>query len=200
MVHRVFVDANVLFSKTLRDWVFLLRIYGEGMFQLHSSEDVLAEAVSRLRDKFPTAGGRLTKTLIDHARDFLDEIIDDFSADLASFSGNDEGDHHVHAAALAAQANIILTCDTPAGITTNPDCEPYEIYHPDEFLLLVADSNPEAVAAVAAKQFDYWAAKPGSKGLSVALRNAGCPKFAERVRRTLRSGPPAAGANGFGSY
>lgn len=48
MMQRVFVDANVLYSRTLRDWTFLFRGSTDGMFQLHSTEDVFAEVHKRL--------------------------------------------------------------------------------------------------------------------------------------------------------
>jgi len=59
VTQRVFVDANVFFSKTLTDWLFLLRFETEGMFQVHTTEDVCAEVIYRMRKKNPTAPGRL---------------------------------------------------------------------------------------------------------------------------------------------
>lgn len=40
------VDANVLFSKTLRDWLFLLRHETQGqMYTVLATEDIIAETV-----------------------------------------------------------------------------------------------------------------------------------------------------------
>ncbi|MCH5643313.1 hypothetical protein [Gordonia sp. ABSL49_1] len=53
---RVFVDENVLWPKTLRDWLFLLRnATGGEMFTVCSTEDVVAEAIYTLRRKKPLA-------------------------------------------------------------------------------------------------------------------------------------------------
>lgn len=42
-VQRVFLDANILFSKTLRDWFFMLRMEtGGNMFTLIRSEHMSA--------------------------------------------------------------------------------------------------------------------------------------------------------------
>lgn len=55
------VDANVLFSRTLRDWLFLLRNETEGgMFTVYATEDILAETLYRMRRKYPLAPGHLT--------------------------------------------------------------------------------------------------------------------------------------------
>lgn len=67
---RVFVDANILFSKTLMDRTFFLREHTGDMFQLHSTEDVIAEALARLRDKNP----RLSGGLITHAQSSSDAL------------------------------------------------------------------------------------------------------------------------------
>ncbi|MEU8071757.1 hypothetical protein AB0B20_18585 [Micromonospora sp. NPDC049151] len=40
----VFLDANVLYSRTLRDWISLLALEGDcTVFDLRYSEDVLSE-------------------------------------------------------------------------------------------------------------------------------------------------------------
>ena len=44
----MFVDANVLFSKTCRDWLYFLRQENEGMFQLCSTNDVMVEVLYNL--------------------------------------------------------------------------------------------------------------------------------------------------------
>lgn len=48
MVTRVLVDANVLFSRTQRDWLFLLKLKSEGrIFTVSSTVDIIAETVAR---------------------------------------------------------------------------------------------------------------------------------------------------------
>lgn len=44
-MERVFVDANILYSRTIRDWLFALSTSKIQMFDLFSSEDVFAEVV-----------------------------------------------------------------------------------------------------------------------------------------------------------
>lgn|GEM_PF-2957743 len=79
MAQRVFVDANVLFGRTLYDWLFLLRIESRGgLFQLHTSWDVINEAGTRLRDEHPEWDGEEISSLMSKVQDIFDEIIEVF--------------------------------------------------------------------------------------------------------------------------
>jgi len=79
MAQRVFVDANVLFSRTLYDWLFLLRIESRGrLFQIHTSWDVINEAGTRLRDDHPEWDGEGISSLMSKIQDIFDEIIEVF--------------------------------------------------------------------------------------------------------------------------
>lgn len=51
----VLVDANIFFSRTLRDWVALCYLNSDGMFEVKWTEDIMAELVYRLRRKLPEA-------------------------------------------------------------------------------------------------------------------------------------------------
>ncbi|MGB4834514.1 MAG: hypothetical protein WBP28_00340 [Nostocoides sp.] len=54
----VLVDANVLYSRTLRDWLFLLKLRSEaGMFTVYATEDIIAEVLYRLRRDNPNEPG-----------------------------------------------------------------------------------------------------------------------------------------------
>ncbi|MCF2570752.1 PIN domain-containing protein [Brevibacterium sp. UCMA 11754] len=104
MTQRVFVDANVLFSKTQMDWLFLMRMANDGMFQLHTTEDVFAEVLANMRKGTPRAPGHITRRRLELMRGNIDEVMDSFPSD-SLFSGIDENDYHVHAAALASKAD-----------------------------------------------------------------------------------------------
>lgn len=137
-----------------------------------------------MRRRRPDAPGHLTSHRAELIRDNLDEVLRDYPGGLA-FSGSDKDDYHVHAAAVACGAHVLLTNNDPLDITTSPDDEPYEIMCPDEFFLLVADSSPAALATVTRDQVAYWGRKEGARQLDDALNRAGCPQFAERVRTVL---------------
>jgi hypothetical protein len=84
MPQRVFVDANIFFSKTLLDWMFHLRQANEGMFQLHSTEDVFAEVLANMRKEQPEAPGHRTRHRLELIRACVDEVVQDFPAMLSS--------------------------------------------------------------------------------------------------------------------
>lgn len=185
MVQRVFVDANVLASRTCRDWLFMLRNANEGMFQLHTTYDVLAEAVRAMRKKHPRLHGMVVEDLKVKCEAFIDEVSNDFSGDLP-FTGEDIDDYHIHAAAVSSNADMLLTSNSSKDFTSDPDSKCYEVFTPDDFFILIADSNPECMFAVTLEQFEYWGNIKGSKPLDKALANSGCPNFAKRVREELK--------------
>jgi hypothetical protein len=108
MLQRVFVDANVLLSRTTRDWLFLMRNKTQQMFQLHATIDVVTKIVRARRGLKPELDGNITRRLNDDLIENLDEIIADFDGSIA-FHGSDAHDRHVHAAATAAASNFLLT-------------------------------------------------------------------------------------------
>lgn len=62
MTGLVLPDANVLFSRTLRDWLFLLAHRGR-LYTVHSTEDILAETMAKYRDRHPMATGQRVEIL-----------------------------------------------------------------------------------------------------------------------------------------
>jgi len=185
-VLRVFTDANILYSRTLRNWVFMLRLNsGNGMFQLHCTRDVITETMYSLRRKNPMFKGRQTGEVQKRIENSLDEIVPDFDPSIP-FAGLDENDRHVHAAAIAGGTDILLTLDKGFLNLEDQDSLPYEIFHPDDFLILVDDSSPALVGKVTELQRRYWADKKHHGGLEAALVKAACPQFADRVKGHLR--------------
>ncbi len=182
------VDANVLFSTTLRDWLFLLRNETEAnMFTVYATEDIIAETIYRLRRKRPTAPGHVTSRVSELIREQLDDLVRDYEVD-GSHPGSDKDDAHVHAAAVTAGVNIVLTDDS--GFTKLApevaDQLPYEVQTPDSFFTLIDDSSPSKVKAVTDRQLQHFLGRDNEADLPGRLKAAGCPNFAERVRLHLQ--------------
>ncbi len=184
MFQRVFVDANVLVSKTTRDWLLLIHAVIEGMFQLHTTEDVFAEVFRAVRKQNPRLDGGAMTRLRHNLVSSFDEIIEQFDGSTP-FPGRDEGDIHVHAAAVASKAHIVLSADNGFS-DIDPDELPYEVYKPDDFFMLIQKSAPNAIREVTSLQVQYWSQKKGAKSLAAALRDAGCPQFADVAEAHLR--------------
>lgn len=181
----VFVDANVWFSRTLRDWIGLLYLVGDAPpFEVRWTEDVLAELVYHLRKAHPDwRGSRITGIRDRLAGVFAGGRVDDFVIE-ETYSAKDRHDAHVHAAAVASGADVLVTFNV-TDFEADEDELPYEVLHPDEFLSLLDEVAPEAVAAAVVGNARYWMARDGEVDLPGRLKAAGCPEFGERVRRHL---------------
>ena len=179
---RVLVDANVLYSRTVRDWLGLLYTVPESEpFLVCWTEDILAETLYHLRKKHPTwDGGRIAHVRDAIAGTFEAGRITDFTVE----PGTVVHDAHVAAAAKACGAEILLTFNEKDFADANHEMH-YEVMTPDTFFGLVDDADPSLVAACARKQIEYWS-KRGEVRLVESLQDAGCPAFAERVLHHLQ--------------
>lgn len=186
MTARVLIDANVLFSRTLRDWILQLsQSQSAGMFRCYGTEHVYAEAAYHLQQKFPHLDGAVLTRFREKFEGALSRI-DEFAA-RDDYPGNDPNDQHLHSAAIAGEIEIIVTGDKAfAAAAECRDDLPYEVYLPDDFLVLVDDSEELIVRQVTKKQLAYQLARDGESHLVERLQAAECPLFAERVRRHLQ--------------
>ena len=185
MTQRVLVDANVLASRILTDWLFHLRKCNRGMFSILWTRDIQAEAIRAMRKKHPEWSGSAIERRFKMMEALIDDTVVAPDGDYG-FSGADSGDFHVHAAAVAGNVHYILTDNRPDDFTSHPDKEQYEIVNSDDFFNLVADSNQPGFIDAVAGQFEYYS-RPGvvKDPLHVALQRAGCPSFADRVKLAL---------------
>lgn len=115
------------------------------MFQLHSTEDVFAKVASNMRKNHSRLQGYVVRRRVELMREIVDEVLDTFPSDLP-FTGTDEDDYHIHAAATACQADLLLTDNDPEDITTNEEVH-YEIISPDDFLFLSPNPHPSDAAS-----------------------------------------------------
>ena len=184
--HTVLVDANVWYSRTLRDWVCMLATEAEGdLYTVLWTDDILTECTYHLRKANPRwEGGKISRI-----RELIEEVFPDGRVRDFVVEGGalDEGDQHVHAAAVAGRADFVLTMnvkDFPGG----DEC-PYEVYTPGEFFTLVWDSAPGLVERVSRKMDRYWSGKGHPYSVAERLRSAeksaAMKEFAQRVTRAL---------------
>lgn len=153
------------------------------MFLLYTSEDVIAETLSKLRDNNPRWDGGQTRRIREAIVEVFDEIVEDFDGSV-EYQGADPNDLHVHAAAISVIADILLTCDQGLLNQPNADELSYEAFHPDDFFVLVHDSAPLNVRDATMKQLRYFVEKNGERNSKVvdSLVLAQCPAFADVVR------------------
>jgi hypothetical protein len=177
----------VLYKRTTRDWLFLLRDETGGeMYQLYYTEDIVAEAVARIRDNNQLLSGEQVTWIADQLRSNI--RVDSFAIDADSYPGPDDGDLHVHSAAQTPEIEKLVTFDTGfLGLTDDQkDTLTYEIFTPDEFFMLVQDSAPDVVQEVTRNQFHYWYKRLRSRpDLPGKLTGASCPQFARVVAQHI---------------
>ena len=183
----IFLDANVLYSRTLRDWFALIsKRSGANGIELRWSEDVLAEWLYNLRRKAPWKSdsgiGGLRRNL---EAAFPNAMVSGYAVDPELLEGGDEFDAHVLAAADHGRADYLVT-DNTSDFAPFKDAFGFEIYSCDEMLCLILDRRSDAVRSALLDNLAYWSAKPDAKDLVEALTDAGAPEFADGIKR-LRS-------------
>lgn len=155
------------------------------MFQVYWTEDIMAETLYHRRKSNPflsdeQVGGirrRIAETLGGNS------LITGYRID-STLEYPDLFDAHVHCAAVHGGMDVVLTAN--CSDFEDRDDLVYEIYNADDFFQLIDDSHPLLVRQVMHEQLAYWVPRSG-KSLPEALREAGAPVFAERIRSYLQT-------------
>ena len=145
----VLFDACVLYSAPLRDlWMWLATT--TSLFEPRWSAEIHREWMSHVLANRPD----LSAERIERTRMLMDTKVEDclvtgYEGLIDGLTLPDPDDRHVLAAAIHAQATLILTFnlrDFPDDILA-----PYGIQaqHPDEFLCILLEGDPESVCAAA---------------------------------------------------
>jgi predicted nucleic acid-binding protein len=143
---KVVLDANVIYPFSLRDT--LLRAASAGFFQVHWSAQILDEARRNL-----VGSGRMTEAQAGRLRAAMEGAFPEAMVighePLIGAMKNEEKDRHVVAAAVKAEAQVIVTANLkdfrhlPEGI---------EAQSPDDFLCNLFDLDPEGLAELVRQQ------------------------------------------------
>lgn len=177
----VLADANILFSRTLRDYV----IYAadEGAIEIHWSRQILAEMSRNLREKLGLSHedtSRLEQLMngyIEYA------LLDVDPVHLAAVEAveMDAEDRHVLAAAISADADILLTDNTKDFPAEWMAERGIELLTSGQLLIRLADAFPDKMRAAHEKTVGY-SPKPEADILVTLEAIAGKPA-ADAIRR-----------------
>lgn len=144
------LDANVLYPARLRDLFVRLAIAGH--YQALWTERILDECFhSLLADRPDLSPDHLDRTRRLMSVAVPDAIVEDYVHLIEGLDLPDPDDRHVLAAAMAANAHVVVTSNVtdfpaiavPAGIT---------VLSPDHFLLRLIHADLDAVATVIDQQ------------------------------------------------
>ncbi|MGI8551388.1 MAG: PIN domain-containing protein [Dehalococcoidia bacterium] len=176
------LDACVLFSVALCDT--LLRAAEQGLFRVHWSDEILQEVQRAL-----VASGRVTPKQASYrteamTRAFPEAAVTGYEP-LISRMTNDLGDRHVLAAAVAADAQVIVTrnlrhffCEAlePWGVVAQS---------PDRFLTQLFELQPDTMVEVVRDQAASLFRQPMSVARVLDGLEKNAPIFVNRMREKI---------------
>jgi len=132
------LDSCVLFPNILRDT--LLTTFELGLYQAYWSQPIL-DGVTRNLIKRKITNEKKAKYLENTIKSYFPEAMIETSDDLVAKMTNHEGDRHVLATAVAAQAKIIVTFNLKHFQLKDTNIWNIKAQHPDEFLLNLLQSD-----------------------------------------------------------
>ena len=144
------LDACVLYPIGLRDTV--LNMAEAGCFRVLWTEEILAETSRNIVEDTPgLTAEHLEKTFAAMRRAFPEAMVEDYEHLVASMT-NHPKDRHVLAAAVAADADVIVTLNIRHFPRTACDPHGISVQTPDDLLCEVAEARPQLVLAVLTAQ------------------------------------------------
>lgn len=193
MARVVLADANVLYSRVLRD--YLLYSADEEIIAIAWSREILDEVTEHLAANVSgftaESGARLANGM---NRAFPYAEVEPTPGDRDKLSGlalPDEDDRHVLAAAIAAQATVLCTANTKDFPETVVAPLGFEVMTPDVLLSALITEYPSQMITVHATSVARL--RGATDGSTIAaLRRAGAPtaatKLTQLLERTERAG------------
>ncbi|WP_314324002.1 PIN domain-containing protein [Paenarthrobacter ilicis] len=189
----VLADSDVLCSKALREWLTLLHLTSSNsLFSVRWTDDIMGDVVAHHRQAHPDwPEHQVNRLRLKLEKTLADGRITGYQVD-SSLPHPASIRAHVHAAAVHGRVDMVVS--TSGSEMPELDELTYEIYHPDDLLLLIDDAWPELVRDVTVEQLLYFHARSSPSSvidLPGRLRKAGAPGFAERVRCHLQNVDPS---------
>jgi predicted nucleic acid-binding protein len=175
-------DANILYPAPLRD--LFIRLAQAGLVQAKWTETIHDEWMrSVLRDNPALSPDRLARTraLMDQA--VRDCLVTGYEGLIDSQTLPDPDDRHVLAAAIHADAEVIVTFNLKDFPTDALAGHSIEAIHPDEFLVSLFNAAPGPVCAAVKRQREGLRNPPKTaEELLATLEGQGLPQAIARLR------------------
>lgn len=176
------VDANVLYSRVLRD--YLLYAATVELIEIRWSSAILAEVIEHLTKNIPgfdaEAGERLRAAMNGAFPEAEIELDNDAAAAVTGLPLPDEGDRHVLAAAVAVDADVLCTDNLKDFPTDTMDEAGIRLMSADVLLSRLVSEFPDGMLAAHRLAVSRL---PGATDDStlVALRRAGAVTTADLI-------------------
>lgn len=185
-VRVVLADANVLYSRVLRD--YLLYAAMQGVLEIRWSTAILAEVVEHLTNNIAgfdaAAGARLVAAMNGAFPAAEVEADNDAEAAVAGLSLPDDGDRHVLAAAVAIEADVLCTDNLKDFPPDAMEQVGIRLLSADALLSLLVTEFPDRMLTAHRLAISRL---PGATDASTvaALRRAGAPNSAALMSRLV---------------
>ena len=138
-----FFDTNVLVPASVRD--LLIQLATTGIFRAKWSTQVLDELRTVLVDRQGKPADRvdrMVQLMVLHA---ADPMVEGYEPTINGLTLPDADDRHILAAAIHANAGVLVTCNLKHFPDEVLDPLGIEAQHPDEFIANLLDLHPGAV-------------------------------------------------------
>jgi predicted nucleic acid-binding protein len=178
----VVIDTCALFPPTLRD--VLLRAAEADLYRIRWSAEILAELrrVLQSDSRVQLSDERAMYLLTEMRRSFPEAMINGYGHLIPTMT-NDPGDRHILAAAIHADAKVIVTDnlkDFPENSLAPFDIE---VQTPDEFLLYLYDLDQERVANIIIELNASYRKRPEPLSQTIARLSKTVPIFSDQISR-----------------
>lgn len=180
-------DANVLYPGSLRD--LMIRLGRSGLYQAKWTERILDEAFAAIVSEQPELAQKLDgpRNLMNKA--IPDVTVTDYEDLIPSLDLPDPGDRHVLAAAIACNAQVVVTSNLRHFPQTQLQRYNIEAQSPDEFVVNVLELAPARVVSIVQDQARTRTQPDVTfEELLDRLRAVGLPRAAAAIRRQLGPG------------
>ena len=180
-------DANVLYSRVLRDYILYAMTHQ--LIQVRWSSEIMDEVVEHLMenvDGFDEVAGERLVTAINGTFPYSQvEVTDEARSVVAGFRLFDEDDRHVIAAAVAAEATFLCSDDRTGFPADVMESLGMEVVKSDYLLSMLIEEAPDAMLRV------HRTAVAGLRGATdastiAALRRAKAYRTADLMEELLR--------------
>lgn len=189
-IYQVVLDTNVLLSKTLRDWIFLTCLETRNQFyQVYVSQGILDEFGYHWRKNNPQCSDGVRQNYVEQVMKSVTGLVEGFDVSMP-VGYPDEHDAHVHSAAVAAEADALITNDSRLiKFAQSPEGEctlPYDTMKADDFLVQVAEFiDPQALDRVYLMQEKYLERRDPQATVPQELQKAQAPQFARYLQTVV---------------
>ncbi len=151
----VLFDSCALYPAPLRD--LLMHLSLSGLFRAKWTNEIHEEWISNLLNQRPD----LSRLQLERTRDLmnthvLDALVEDYEKLVTQISLPDPHDRHVLAAAIKAEASLIVTFNLKDFPTKALQQYAVQAIHPDDFATHILMKNPDQIIAIVEGTSNNW--------------------------------------------